>query len=177
MVEAWGETFLPQYLLLRSWFSWIICSRNYFKAHFSFSINYSCIRLVWQGCSLMHLKMTRSKKTQRETAGNSDPSSPTCTANQSSLIIIDVLDEVSSGTLYPAGFLLFLCFICHLIIFLTLLYREETGSERFSNLLKGTQTTWWQAWDVNSGLRAIELVFHYIHCLPNLAKLCHIYLC
>lgn len=55
----------------------------------------------------MHLEMTRSKKIQRETAGNSDPFSPTCTANQSSLIIIDVLDEVSSGTLYPAGFLLF----------------------------------------------------------------------
>lgn len=69
----------------------------------------------------MRLKMTRSKKTQRKTAGNSDSSSLTPTANQSSLIIIDVLDEVSSGTLYPAGFLLFLCFICDRIILLTLL--------------------------------------------------------
>lgn len=57
-------------------------------------------------------------------------------------------------------------------------YREgNCGSERFSNLLKGTQPTWWQAWGVNSGPPAKELVFHYIHYLPNVAKLCHVFLC
>lgn len=49
-----GKPFVPQYLLLGSWCSWIICSRNYFQAHILFNLNYySCIRLIWQGCLLM----------------------------------------------------------------------------------------------------------------------------
>lgn len=46
-----GKLLIPQYLLLESWYSRIICSRNYFKAHFLFNIRYSCIRPIWQGCS------------------------------------------------------------------------------------------------------------------------------
>lgn len=51
--------------------------------------------------------MTHSKKTQRETLqAIMIPLPQPPTSNQLPIIIIDVLDQVSSGNVYPAGFLL-----------------------------------------------------------------------
>ena len=55
--------------------------------------------------------MTRSK---RNSMGDNDSSLPTPTSNQLLIIMMRVLKEMSSGTLYPAGFFLFLRFVCHL---------------------------------------------------------------
>lgn len=80
--------------------------------------------------------MTRSK---RSSVGNSDSSFPAPASKQLSTIMIDFLHEMSSGMLYPAGFLIFLGFIYHLLLFS---YGEgNRGSERFNNLLKVIQPT------------------------------------
>jgi len=46
-------------------------------------------------------EMTHSN---RNSVGNNDSSLPTPISKQLSIIIIDVLDEMSSGTLYTVGF-------------------------------------------------------------------------
>ena len=59
-------------------------------------------------------EMTHSN---RNFVGNNDSCLPNPTSKQLPVIIIDVLDEMSSGMLYTAGFLLFFCFTCHLVLF------------------------------------------------------------